>query len=168
MADQTVLIVGSGSDRSNPFPALKPVFLDIEPRTNPDIVASMTDLGEIGKFDSVYCCHALEHLYPHEVNRALCEFRRVLKAGGTAVIVVPDLEGVMPDNTVLERSDGAQITGLHMFYGDHALIEEFPFMAHHCGFIADTLEYALKSAGFDAKCSRQPDFNLVGIGINVE
>jgi predicted SAM-dependent methyltransferase len=162
----TVLIVGSGPDRSNPFEGFRPTFLDVEERTKPDIVASMTDMGEIGQFDMLYCCHALEHLYPHEVNKALCEFRRVLKPKGVALIVVPDLEGVKPNNEVLPRSDGAQITGLHMFYGDHALIPEFSFMAHHCGFIAETLEYALESAGFKAHTLRQPDYNLVGVGIN--
>ena len=89
-----------------------------------------------------------------------------MRPKGAAVIVVPDLEGVKPNNEVLPRLDGAQITGLHMFYGDHSLIEEFPFMAHHCGFIAETLEYALESAGFKAQTLRQADYNLVGIGIN--
>ena len=165
----TVLMVGSGPERINPWEShgFAAVYLDIDPRTNPDIVASMTDLGDIGPYDLVYCCHALEHVYPHEVNVALREFKRVLKAGGKVMIVVPDLEDVKPNNDILPRSDNAPITGLHMFYGDAALIPEFPFMAHHCGFVAETLEYALKSAGFEAKASRQPDYNLVGIGINV-
>lgn len=166
---RSVLIAGSGPDRTNLWEdqGFKTTYLDIEARTNPDVVASMTDMGEIGPFDMVYCCHALEHLYPHEVNLALREFKRVLKVGGTAMIVVPDLEDVKPTNDLLERSDKAPITGLHMFYGDHALIREFPFMAHHCGFVADTLAFALKTAGFEAKTIRQPDFNLVGVGINL-
>ena len=144
-----------------------PTYLDIEPRTKPDIVASMTDMGEIGSFDMLYCCHALEHLYPHEVNIALREFKRVLKRGGSAMIIVPDLEDVKPNNEVLKMSHLVPLTGLHLFYGDHTQISEFPFMAHHCGFIAETLEYALVSAGFEAKTSRQPDFNLIGIGFNL-
>lgn len=163
---RSVLIVGSGSEKMSIWEGCKTTYLDIEPRTNPDIVASMTDLGEIGLYDVVYCCHALEHLYPHEVNVALREFKRVLRLGGTVMIVVPDLEDVRPDNRLLERADKAPITGLHMYYGDHALIPEFPYMAHHCGFIAETLEYALLSAGFEAKTMREKDFNLVGIGIN--
>lgn len=164
----SVLIVGSGGDRKNYWEenGFNVVYLDIEPRCNPDILASMTNMGDIGPYDLVYCCHALEHLYPHEVNPALREFKRVLKPKGSAIIVVPDLEDVRPDNKIMPRSDGAPITGLHMFYGDHALIPEFPYMAHHCGFIAETLEYALTSAGFEARTMRQPDYNLVGIGIN--
>lgn len=166
---RSVLIAGSGPDRNTLWEdqGFKTTYLDIEPRNNPDVVASMIDMGEIGPFDMIYCCHALEHLYPHEVNLALTEFKRVLKRGGTVMIVVPDLEGVQPTNALLERSDKAPITGLHMFYGDHALIREFPFMAHHCGFVAETLEYALTSAGLRAKTIRQPDYNLVGIGINL-
>jgi SAM-dependent methyltransferase len=167
---RSVLIAGSGPDRTNLWEdqGFQTTYLDIEARTNPDIVADMTDMGEIGLFDMVYCCHALEHLYPHQVNLALKEFKRVLKQGGAAMIVVPDLEGVKPNNQVLERSDRAPITGLHLFYGDHTQIPEYPFMAHHCGFIAETLEYALTSAGLKAQTMRQPDFNLVGIGINLE
>jgi SAM-dependent methyltransferase len=166
---RSILIAGSGAERTDLWDkqGFKTVYLDIEARTNPDVCASMTDMGDIGPFDIVYCCHALEHLYPHEVNLALREFKRVLKLGGTAMIVVPDLEGVKPSNDILPRSDMTPITGLHLFYGDQAKIAEFPFMAHHSGFIAETLEYALQSAGFAAKTTRQPDYNLVGIGINI-
>ena len=164
-----VLMVGSGPERVNPWEAhgFAATYLDIDAGTNPDIVASMTDLGDIGLFDMVYCCHALEHVYPHEVNVALREFKRVLRTGGKVMIVVPDLEDVRPNNDILPRSDNAPITGLHMFYGDAALIPEFPFMAHHCGFVAETLQYAMESAGFKAMISRQPNYNLVGIGFNV-
>lgn len=165
---RSVLIAGSGPDDAKYWQDLgyTAVRLDIDERTKPDVIGSMTNLGEIGQFDIVYCCHALEHLYPHEVNIALTEFKRVLNPGGKAIIVVPDLEDVRPDNTILNREDKAPITGLHLFYGDHALIPEFPFMAHHCGFIAETLKYALEQAGFKAQTLRQPNYNLVGIGIN--
>ena len=167
---RSVLIVGSGPNKSSEWESqgFAATYLDIEPRNQPDICASMTDMGEIGPFNVVYCCHALEHLYPHEVNKALTEFRRVLKPGGAAVIVVPDLEDVRPDNTVLEYPDSGPITGLHLFYGDHREIEQFPFMAHHCGFIAETLKFALDQAGFGmTTTTRQPHHNLVGIGINL-
>lgn len=164
---RTVLVAGSGPTRMSEWPAngFAATYLDVEPRSNPDIVADMTDMGEIGPFDVVYCCHALEHLYPHQVNLALREFRRVLKPGGIAIVMVPDLEDVRPTNEVLDYPEAGPITGLHLYYGDAALIPEFPFMAHHCGFVAETMKYALKSAGFDAVVTeRANQFNLIGIG----
>lgn len=153
--------------------------LDIEPRNNPEIVASMTDMGEIGTYDAVYCCHALEHLYPHEVPRALKEFLRVLESGGHAVIMVPDLEGVQPNDVPLDMGtttpegfttaattgDGGPITGLHLFYGDASQIEQYPYMAHHCGFVKETLERAMLLAGFtEVSVKRIVSHNLIASG----
>jgi hypothetical protein len=65
------------------------VRLDIDPRTEPDIVGSMTiPWGSSAPTRPSWCNNALEHLYPHEVNRALAEFYRVLP-GGRAVIRFP-------------------------------------------------------------------------------
>jgi predicted SAM-dependent methyltransferase len=164
---RSVLIAGSGAGKMKEWAeaGYEETYLDIEPRTNPDVVASMTDMGEIGPFDIVFCSHAVEHLYPHEVHQALTEFHRVLKPKGIAIVIVPDLEGVEPTNDRLPNYDGAEMTGLHLFYGDHREIPEFPHMAHHCGFVSKTLKYALEMAGFEAKAERQASYNLLGIGV---
>lgn len=166
----SVLIAGSGPDKAQDWAKMgfTPVTLDIDPRTEPDIIGSMTALGEIGPYDVIYCCHALEHLYPHEVNRCLAEFKRVLKPGGVAIIVVPDLEDVKPDCKVLPNyPGGVRYCGLHLYYGDATKIEEFPHMAHHCGFIAETLREALNQGGFMlCRAERMGGYNLMGIGIN--
>jgi SAM-dependent methyltransferase len=137
------------------------VRLDIDPRTEPDIVGSMTDLGNIGPYDAVACNNALEHLYPHEVNKALQEFYRVLKPGGVAVIQVPDLEGVSPTEDLIPEIG---MSGLHLYYGDPALLEAFPYMAHHCGFVGPTLRRVLEMAGFSVMTKRLPCHQLMGIG----
>ena len=143
----------------------KEVRLDIDPRNKPDILASMTDMGEIGSYEVVYCCHALEHLYPHEVGKTLKEFVRVLSSGGTAVIMVPDLENVKPTDEILDIPLCGPITGLHLFYGDATQIEQFPHMAHHSGFVQDTLTRAMKQAGFsNVNVRRAAGFNLIGTG----
>ena len=140
------------------------VTLDIDPDTKPNIVGSMTDLGMIadGRYDVVYCSHALEHLYPHEVPRALAEFHRVLKPGGKAVILVPDLEDVPATDAVLP---GSSLCGLHLYYGDASLIEAHPHMAHHSGFVTATLRAAMEAAGFKVETQRMSYYNLMGIGI---
>lgn len=138
------------------------VRLDIDPRTHPDVVGSMTALGEIGPFEAISCNNALEHLYPHEVGTALREFYRVLTPGGHAVIQVPDLEGVEPTEAIIPEIG---MSGLHLFYGDAALIEEFPFMAHHSGFVEASLRRVLELAGFTVTTRRLSCHQLLGIGV---
>lgn len=165
----SVLIVGSGPDKMPEWEEsnFAPQYLDIEPRNNPDIVADMCNMGQIGTYNVVFCCHALEHLYPHQVGKALLEFYRVLKFGGVAVIMVPDLEDVKPTEEVLP--DSGNLCGLHLFYGDAKQIEEFPFMAHHSGFVKETMKHALEAAGFE-KCQsqRMGHYNLLGLGLKIK
>lgn len=166
--EKTMLVPGSGPDLLPEWEqrGYKVVRLDVEPRNNPDVVASMTAMGEIGPYDLIYCCHALEHLYPHEVYQALCEFKRVLKPGGVAVVVVPDLEDVRPTEDPLpDFPEGTKLCGLHLYYGDFTQIPEFPYMAHHSGFVAETLEHALDAAGFKGQTCRMEHYNLIGIGV---
>lgn len=161
-----ILHVGCGGEHIPPwFGECDEVRLDIDPQHKPDIVASMTDLGDVGEFDVVYSSHSLEHLYPHEVRTALREFFRVLRAGGHAVIMVPDLEDVKATTDVLYESPAGPICGLDMIYGHGRLIESVPYMAHHSGFTSDTLRDALWAAGFDGiTTTRLPQHNLMATG----
>ena len=165
-----VLLAGSGP-RENSLDlkwkteGFEPINLDIDPRNKPDIVASMINMGEIGTFEVIYCCHALEHLYPHEVSKALSEFLRVLSADGTAMIMVPDLEGVPATDDILDIPLCGPITGLHLIYGDATQIEQYPHMAHHSGFVQATLNRAMNAAGFiDVNVRRAAGYNLIGTG----
>ena len=140
------------------------VRLDIDASVNPDIVASMTDMGDIGPFDAVYCSHALEHLYPHDVSLALGEFRRVLGVGGRAIVIVPDLEDIRPTEDVVFVAPAGPITGLDMIFGFRAKLKEMPHMAHHTGFVAGTLKAAFEGAGFTyTVVKRLADFNLLAV-----
>jgi SAM-dependent methyltransferase len=160
---RTVLIAGCGEEGQQwTEQGWSVVRLDIDPRTKPDIVGSMTDLGDIGPYDAVACNNALEHLYPHEVNDALKEFHRVLKPGGHAIIQVPDLQDVKPTEDLIPEIG---MSGLHLYYGDAALIPEYPHMAHHSGVVEDTLKRVLEMAGFTAQMKRLPCHQLMGIGV---
>ena len=162
------LVLHAGCGRA-PLPEwlsqYREVRLDVDPSHRPDMLASMTDLGEIGPFNAVLCCHSLGHLHPDDVDRALREFHRVLSPGGMAIVIVPDLEGVRPTEEVLYVSPAGPVTGLDMIYGMRSLSQSHPAMIHRTGFIASTLRAAMERAGFDVvKCDRGGGYNLVAIG----
>lgn len=187
LTGRRVLSAGSGPDSPEDSSwriewkrqGFKVVRLDIDPRNHPHICASMTAMGEIGTYEVVYCSHAMEHLYPHEVPKALSEFYRVLEPEGHVIILVPDLEGVQPTEDPLNMTEtlgdgtvrtacagnGGLITGLHLYYGDASQIEQYPFMAHHCGFVQKTLGAAMVAAGFRCvEVKRIAAYNLIATG----
>lgn len=158
----TVLIAGCGDEGPQwQEQGWCVVRLDIDPRTKPDVVGDMKSLGDIGPYEAVACNNALEHLYPHEVPRALAEFHRVLKNGGHAVVLVPDLEGVEPTEEIIPEIG---MSGLHLFYGDPSKLEHFPYMAHHSGFVESSLRRVMEAAGFTVTTRRLPCHQLLGIG----
>lgn len=162
-----LLHVGCGGDpRPDWLSEYDETRLDIDPRHAPDIVASMVSLGEIGPFDAVYCSHALEHLFPHEVGIALAEFHRVLNPGGVAYVFVPDLEGVEATEEVLFESPAGPITGLDLMYGLRHALKDQPHMAHKTGFTRGTLAAALENAGFSRhRVDRHQWHNLFGAAV---
>lgn len=161
-----VLHAGCGSETLPPVPfgSCEEFRLDIDPAMKPDAVASITDMGDIGEFDAAYCCHALEHLYPHEVSKALAEFYRVLKPGGYALIFVPDMEGLTASEDVLYESPAGPITSLDLFYGLRTALATQPHMAHHNAFTSASLGKALTAAGFSSVTTKRLMFhNLLGV-----
>ena len=171
-AIKTVLHVGCGVQKPGRLHAMftgpkwREVRLDINPESRPDLIASITDMRIVisHSMDALYSSHNLEHLYPHEVGRALAEFRRVLKPGGLALVAVPDLQQVAAlvaedkADAVLYTSPVGPVTPLDVIYGHKAAIARGnPFMAHKTGFTASTLGKALTGAGFDqVALSRDP------------
>lgn len=161
-----VLHVGCGPD---PLPEwmtdCQETRLDISNAYNPDIVANMTDMGDIGTYDIVFARHSLEHLAHHEVGKALKEFLRVLNDDGHAIIFVPDLEDARPTEDVLFISPAGPITGLDLFYGYRKVIEQSPYMAHKTGFTENTITNAFKDAGFSVvQTKRLSNYDLMCVG----
>ena len=159
-----VLHVGCGGSLLHPiFSGCEETRLDIDPDHKPDILASMTHMGNIGGFDYLFSCHSLEHLGPADGAIALGEFYRVLKPGGLAFIVVPDVEDVAPTFETLYDSPAGPITGHDLYFGHRP--ERNPWMAHKTAFLRDTLQAALEGAGFaPVKVTRAANYQLIGIG----
>ena len=140
-------------------PDWRELRLDIDAGVNPDIVGSMTDMAGVlsGSVDAVYSSHNIEHLYAHEVPRALGEFNRVLRPDGFLVITCPDLQSiaaVVAQDRLLEpvyTSPAGPIAAVDILYGHRAQIAAGNlFMAHRYGFTRGTLKTHLGAAGFAA------------------
>jgi SAM-dependent methyltransferase len=133
--------------------------LDADASVHPDIAGSMTDMPDVasGTVDAIYSSHGIEHLYWHDVPKALAEFLRVLKDDGFVVITCPDVQAaaamVAQDrmfDTAYESAAGS-ITPFDIFYSYRPFVEQNPqWMSHHCGFTFSTLTGVLRDAGFKA------------------
>jgi len=168
---KTVLHVGPGHRKNGAkLPAAfqgaewKELRLDIDPSNEPDIIGSMTDMGEVldESVDAIYSAHNIEHVYAHEVSVVLAEFLRVLKPSGYLIITCPDLQSVcqlVADDKLTVaayQSPAGPITPLDILYGHGpAIAAGHNYMAHKCGFTERTLIEALQSAGFPSTASKR-------------
>jgi SAM-dependent methyltransferase len=151
------------------------IRVDIDPQSEPDIVASITDMRRTCaplSFDAIWASHILEHLYAHEVPSALAEFKRVLKPDGFALITSPDLEAVA--SLVLDHgldqvaytSPSGPITPLDMLFGHSALIARgHLYMAHKTGFTCASLGQRLVDAGFHVAVVKREGLDLWALGL---
>lgn len=162
-----VLHVGCGG---SPFPTwlvegANETRLDIDCIYSPDIIADMRDFVTEQRFDAIYCSHALEHLYDHEVVPTLKNFLNHLKDGGFSIVVVPNLSGITATDEVVYESPSGPVTGRDMIYGRLSPMEKMPYMAHHTGFVEDTLKKKFEEAGYKSvKIVSDIGFNLIAVG----
>ena len=133
------------------------IRLDIDPNVKPDIIGTMTDMSGVASesVDAIFSSHNIEHLYPHEVMVALCEFMRVLKPDGFVVVTCPDLRSIcalVADDKLTETayvSPAGPIAPIDMMYGlRSSMARGNLYMAHRCGFTEKVLSATLYQAGF--------------------
>ena len=176
-----VLNVG-GQSHGIPLPApyatFEQVLLDLDPTVGADIVLDVRELTSLApqQFDAVYCSHNLEHVRQHEVPVVLAGFRHVLKPGGLAHIIVPDLQelmlacvqqGIDLDGLLYESPMGP-ITPLDVLYGHGGLIAQSgqDFYAHRTGFSRRTLANGVEASGFSPMFCQQGNLELNMITFN--
>jgi SAM-dependent methyltransferase len=179
--NRLLLHVGCGParpDKLHPFfrrPGWTELRLDIDPQVRPDIVASIVDLGcvESGSVDAVWSSHNLEHLYEHEVRKALAEFVRVLRPDGFMLCTTPDLVRVAAEiaagrlEDTLYVSPAGPITAVDVLFGLRTSVSAGnAFMAHRTGFSAERLGRLMLEAGFhEAQTWEGNAFDLWGLGL---
>jgi len=91
-----ILDIGAG-----PFPFAardqdKLTTIDFGPEYNADFVADVSKSWpfEENQFDLVYMSHVIEHFYPEDRDRVLCNVNQSLKPGGMLFIRVPHFSGL--------------------------------------------------------------------------
>jgi SAM-dependent methyltransferase len=133
------------------------IRFDINKDVNPDIIGTLTDMSKVDdqSVDAIYSSHNIEHLFPHEVPKALNEFYRVLKPTGFVVITCPDLisvcEAIIQDRLIepLYQSPAGPISPIDIIYGHRGYIAQGNiYMAHKCGFTYSVLCNLFYKAGF--------------------
>lgn len=176
-----VFNLGCGPRGGPPLPSAfagwREVRVDIDESAEPDLIADLCDLSPIlsGSADAVWASHCIEHLYVHDVTRALAEIRRILTPEGFAVIRVPDLQEVArfiandQFDEAVYQSPAGPVTAHDMVYGFKPALEEGRlYMAHRSGFTPSVMIKRFMEAGFSAfGLVRQPGFELVGVASNI-
>lgn len=162
---KTIVNLGAGShtafrylDPQGPPAGWKEIKVDLDPSTNPDVIASLTDLRgaiEDASADVVYSSHAIEHIADHEVEIVLSEMHRILRNDGFVALRCPDLGQLIDrfDPEHLEKpiyhSPVGPISVLDILYGHRESIAEGQeFMRHRTGFTEKSLADRLLSVGF--------------------
>lgn len=131
--------------------------VDIDPRAAPDIIGDITDLSaiETGSVDAIWSAHCVEHLYLHQVGRAIAEAYRILAADGFYCLIVPDLQSIAEFiagdrlHEVIYEAPAGPVTPHDMLFGyGRFLAEGRTAMAHRCGFTPTLLLHKLQEAPF--------------------
>jgi len=169
--------LGSGPKGLSKLPAVfaewREFRVDADPAAAPDLLADMTDLSAIrsGSADAVWMAHCVEHLYLHEVDRALAEAHRILADDGFLCVIVPDLQAIaeyLATDRLLEpiyHSPAGPISAHDMIFGHgRDLALGHAGMAHKCGFTASVMLQKLKDVSFAETILRRRPRELAALG----
>ena len=183
---QTFLHVGCGQKRKDRTTSgfakenWKELRFDINESHEPDYVGTITDMSavETSSMDALYSSHNIEHVYAHEVPKALAEFKRVLRPDGFVIITCPDIQAIcalVAEGKLTEQaysSPAGPITPHDVLYGLGASLAAGDlFMAHRCGFTQKVLAKTLEDSGFVSRGTAKrpgPCFDLWAVACPVK
>ena len=151
--EMTKVEIGNDAPRGDDW-----VTVNLDETTKPTVKAPATKIPLDDEFaDLVYASHILEHLdYGNRSPSAyvaLKEWWRILKPGGTLMVVVPDLEVLCELYLNGETADRVMI--MRMMLGGH--LNEWDY--HYAGFDESLLASYLAYSGFE-KIKRVKDFGM--------
>lgn len=113
-------------------------------KIKPDVECDIKKLPfEDNTADEILANHVIEHFHIWEVKDVLSEWKRVLKADGSLVLELPDLNKILFWFTQVPINPRLTFWAL---YGEPHVNE--PYMAHHWAWTPQTLGYLLKEIGF--------------------
>lgn len=130
---------------SRDYKPLGYLTVDIDSRHNPDIVADITNMHQISDLscDEIVASHVLEHISWPDSFKAISEFSRVLKIGGTLKVAIPDVLALL-DRI---KSGTSDFWAMGLIYGVGG--RENDLEVHRYGFTSDMLGQILRFLGFD-------------------
>lgn len=172
---RVVLNVGCGHKNikmPDHYAQWKQVRLDIDPRTEPDILLDARKLESLppNTFDGVFSSHNLEHFRRHEAERIIGGMHHVLKDDGFAEILVPDMNSVF--RTVVEkdldiddelyRMGFGPILVRDVLYGYSLEVEtrDNDYFSHKTGFTAKSLLKIFTANNFRRVFYYSQDFTI--------
>jgi hypothetical protein len=117
---------------------------DIRPLPDIEVVcdARKFPAEEKGKYDEIYAANILEHFNRFEVHAVLKEWVSLLKVGGNATIIVPDLQEITRQytNGFIDHE-----FFVYLAYGGN----DYEFNKHYYGFSPAHLEETFRKCGLE-------------------
>lgn len=143
-ADGTLrLHLGCGHRRLEGF-----LNVDMKLTNATDFVSDITALGcPASSVDRIETYHVIEHIPHPEVTRALREWYRVLRPGGTLVLECPDFDEGVRQYLAGDEGRLTSIYGLQRYEGD----------THFFGYNLERLSRLLVSIGFGSVKGAEPE-----------
>lgn len=135
-----------------------PSFTNVDKyNTKADVICDVVDLKPFDNesVSEIYAIHIFEHIHRMACEKALIEWKRVLKPGGKLVLELPCLDKMVELLVAKEKNIRLTLLGL---YGDPR--EQREGMEHKWGWSMEELDWQLKGVGFERVEFTEPKFHI--------